>query len=132
MIISDTIKFGSRKWRVNVKNTCFLERSNRGHQTFFGVLLIMSCATAVNDFLGVLCANFGVSCSTKCSTMWTRNFFVSLLSSNDFQCYDHFVSYVTTTSVSHNVCDHIFHWFVGLIFNFHKHYININTDEIQY
>ena len=69
----------------------------------FGVLSIMPCATAVNDFLGVLCATFGVSCSTKCSTMWTRNFFVSLLSSIDFQCYDHFVSYVTITFVSHNV-----------------------------
>ena len=68
-----------------------------------GVLSIMPCATAVNDFLGVLCATFGVSCSTKCSTMWTQNFFMSLLSSMDFQCYDHFVSYVTTTFVSHNV-----------------------------
>ena len=48
---------------------------------FSGVLSIMPCATAVNNFLGVLCATFGVSCSTKCSTMWTLNFFVSLLSS---------------------------------------------------
>ena len=86
-----------------MKNTCFLERSNRGLQIFLGVLSIMPCATAVNNFLGVLCATFGVSCSTKCSTIWTRNFFVSLLSSIDFQCYDHFVSYVTTTFVSHNV-----------------------------
>ena len=69
---------------------------------FFVVLSIMPCATAVNDFLGVLCSTFGVSCSTKCSTLWTQNFFVSLLSSIDF-CYDHFVSYVTTTFVSHNV-----------------------------
>ena len=81
----------------------YVERSNIGHQMFFGVLSIMPCATAVNDFLGVLCAAFGVSCSTKCTTMWTRNFFVSLLSSIDFQCYDHFVSYVTTTFVFHNV-----------------------------
>ena len=86
-----------------MKNMCLLERPNRGHQMFFGVLSIMPCATAVNDFLGVLCATFGVSCSTKCSTMWTRKFFVSLLSSIDFQCYDHFVSYFTTTFVSHNV-----------------------------
>ena len=35
---------------------------------FFGVLSIMPCATAVDDFLVVLCATFGVSCSTKCST----------------------------------------------------------------
>ena len=48
-----------------MKNTCFLEQSNTGHQMFFGVLSIMPCATAVNDFLGVLCATFGVSCSTK-------------------------------------------------------------------
>ena len=42
----------------------------------FGVLSIMPCATAVDDFLGVLCATFGIdSCSTKCSAMWTRNFF---------------------------------------------------------
>ena len=74
----------------------FLERSNRGHQMFFGVLSIMPCATAVNNFLGVLCATFGVSCSTKCST-WTQIFFLSLLSSIDFQCYDHFVSYDVTT-----------------------------------
>ena len=46
---------------------------------------------------------FFVSCSTKCSTMWTQNVFVSLLSSIDFQCYNHLVSYVTTTFVSHNV-----------------------------
>ena len=81
----------------------FLERSNRGHQICFGVLSIMPRSTAMNDFLGVLCATFGGLCSTECSTMWTRNFFVSLLSSIDFQCYDHFVSYVTTTFVSHNV-----------------------------
>ena len=56
-----------------MKNTCFLERSNRGHQMFFGVLSIMPCATAVDDFLGVLCATFGVSCST----MWTRIFLFS-------------------------------------------------------
>ena len=61
MIISHTIKFGSREWRINVKNRCFLERSNR------------------------------------------VNVFVSLLSSIDLQCYDHLVSYVTTTFVSHNV-----------------------------
>ena len=67
---------------------------------FFGVLSKLPCATAVKDFLGVLCATFGVSCSTKCSTMWTHIFFVSLLSSIDFQCY---VSYVMTTFVSHNV-----------------------------
>ena len=81
----------------------FLEQSNRGHQMFFVVLSIMPCATAVNDFLGVLCATFGVSCSTKCSTMWIQIFFVSLLSSIDFQCYDHFVSCVMITFVSHNV-----------------------------
>ena len=56
---------------------------------FFGVLSIMPCATAVNYFLGVLCATIGVSCSTKCMTRWTRNCLVSLLSSIDFQCYDH-------------------------------------------
>ena len=33
----------------------FLERSNRGHQMFFGVLSIMSCTTAV-------CMIFLVSC----------------------------------------------------------------------
>ena len=77
----------------------FLERSNRGHQRFFGVLSIMPCAITVNDFLDVLCATIGVSCSTKCSTMWTRVLTYSI----DFQCYDHFVSYVTTTFVSHNV-----------------------------
>ena len=74
-----------------MKNKCSIERSNR--------LSIMPCATAMNDFLGVLCATFGVSCST----MWTQNFFVSLLSSIDFQFYDHFVSYVTTTFMSHNI-----------------------------
>ena len=81
----------------------FLERSNRGHQMFFGVLSKMPCATAVNDLFGVLCATFGVSCSTECTTMWTETFFVSLLSSIHFQCYNHFVSYVKTAFVSHNV-----------------------------
>ena len=87
----------------------------------FGFLSIMPCANAVNDFLGVLCATFGVSCSTKCSTMWTRNFIVSSLSSIDFQrpfrvlCYDHF-------RVSQCFVIITFHWFVdlGLISNFHK------------
>ena len=66
---------------------------------FFGVLSIMPCATAVDGFLGVLCATIGVSCSI----IWTRFFFVSLLSSIDFQYYDHSVSDVMTTFVSHNV-----------------------------
>ena len=103
-----------------MKNTYFLERSNRGHQMFFSVLSIMPCTTAVNDFLGVLCATFGVSCSTKCSTIWTQNFFVSLLSSIDFNvtticvlCYDHF-------HVSQCFVIITFHWFVGLISNIHK------------
>ena len=86
-----------------MKKYAFLERSNSGHQMFFGVLSIMLCATAVDDFFGVLCATICVSCSTKYSTMWTRNFFVSSLSIIDFQCYDHLVSYVTITFVSHNV-----------------------------
>ena len=69
MIISHTIKFGSRKWRINVKNMCFFRTVEQRTPNVFGVLSIMPCATAVNDFLGVLCATFGVSCSTKCSTM---------------------------------------------------------------
>ena len=77
---------------LKCKKYVFLERSNREHHMFFGVLSIMPCATAVNNFLGVLCAAIGVSSSAKCSIMWTRNFFVSLLSSIDFQCYDHLVS----------------------------------------
>ena len=70
---------------------------------FLGVHSKMPCATAVIDFLGVLCATIGVSCLTKCSTMWTHNFFMASLFSIDFQCYDYLVSYVTTTSVPHNV-----------------------------
>ena len=88
--------------------TCFLERSSRGHQMLFGVLSIMSCATAVNDFLGVLCATFGVSCSTKCSTMWTRNFFVSLLCSIDFQCYTISCPMLRPLSCLTKFCDHNF------------------------
>ena len=77
MIISHTIKFGSRKWRINVKKYVFLERPNRGQLIFIGVISIMPCATAVYDFLGVMCATIGVSCST----MRTQIFFVTLLSS---------------------------------------------------
>ena len=85
---------------------------------FLSVLSIMPCATAVNDFLGVLCATFGVSFSTKCSI-------VSLLSIIDFQfsifnlrpfrvlCYDH-------SRVSQCFVIITIHWFVGLISNFHK------------
>ena len=69
-----------------MKNTCFLERSSREHQIVSGFCSIMPCATTVNDFFDVLCATFDVSCSTKCSIMWTQNFVVSLLSSIDFQC----------------------------------------------
>ena len=63
---------------------------------FFGVLSIMPCATAVNDF---------PVCDLRCLMFdhVITIFFVTLLSSIDFQCYDHFVSYVTTTFVSHNV-----------------------------
>ena len=131
MIISHTIKFGSRKWRINVKNTCFLERSNTGHQMFFGVLSIMPCATAVNDFLGVLCATL-VSHIRPNVRPCEHEIFVSLLSTIDFQCYDHFVSYVTTTFVSHNVCDHNFSLVFRFILQFSQNYINIDTDEIQH
>ena len=80
------------------ENTRFLERSNRGLQMFFGVLSIMPCATAVNDFLGC------PVCDLWC-LMFDQMFdhVDTLLSSIDFQCYDHFVSYVATTFVSHNV-----------------------------
>ena len=74
MIISHTIKFGG----INVKNTCLLDRANKGHQVFFGVLSIMSCATAVNDFFGVPCATIGVSCSTKCYDHVDTIFFILL------------------------------------------------------
>ena len=55
-------------------------------QLFFGVLSKMPCATAVNDFLGVLCATIGVSCSTKCSTMWTRIFLVLIFNVTAIWC----------------------------------------------
>ena len=115
-----------------MKNTCFLEQSNRGHQMFFGVLSIMPCATAVNDFLGVLCATFGVSCSTKCSTMWTRNFFVSLLSSIDFNVTTISCPMLRPLSCLTMFCDHNFSLVCRFILQFSQNYINIDTDESQH
>ena len=72
---------------------------------FFGVLSIMSCATAVNDFLGVLCATF-----------FSRPYFlvsISMLRQFRVLCYDHF-------RVSQCFVMITFHWFVGLITNFHE------------
>ena len=129
---SHPIKFGSRKWRVNVKNTCFLERSNRGHQMFFGVLSIMPCATAVNDFLGVLCATFGVSCSDKCSTIWTQFFFVSPLPSIDFNVTTISCSMLRPLSCLTMFCDHNFSLVCRFHLHFSQNYININTDETQH
>ena len=127
MIISRTIKFGSRKWRINVKNMCFLEQSNKGHQMFFGVLSIMPCTTAVNDFLGVLCATFGVSCST----MWTRNFFVSFLVLN-FNVTTISCPMLRPLSCLTMFCDHIFSLVSRFNLQFSQFYMNIDTDEIQH
>ena len=132
MIISHTIKFGSGKWRINVKNTCFLERSNSGHQMFFGVLSIMPYATAVNDFLGVLCATFGVSCSTKCSPMWTRNFFVSLLCSIHFNVTTISCPVLRPLSCLTMVCDHNFPLVCRFNLKFLQNYLKMDTDEIQH
>ena len=127
IIISHTIKFGSRKLRINV----FLERSNRGHQIFFGVLSIMPCATAVNDFLGVLCATFGVSCSTKCSTMWTRFFFpyclVFIFNVMTISC-----PMLRPLSCLTMFCAHNFSLMCRFNLQFLQNYINIDTDEIQH
>ena len=130
MIISYTIKFGSRKWRINVKNTCFLERSNSGHQMFFGVLSIMPCVTAVNDFLGVLCATFGVSCSTKCSTIWTRIVFVSLLSGIDFNVTTISCPMLRPLSCLTMFCDHNISLVCRFNLKFSQNYLNMDTDEI--
>ena len=99
---------------------------------FLGVLSIMSCAIAVNDF-GVLCATIGVSCSIRCSTMWTRKCFVSSPSSIDFQCYDHFVSYMLRPlSCLTMFCDHNFSRIRRFNLQFSQDYINIGTYEIQH
>ena len=113
MIISQTFKFGSRKCRINVKNTCFYNCRTE----HFGVLSIIPCATAVNDILGALC-------STLCSIMWTRNFFVSLLSSIDYNVRTISCPMLRPLSVFSLVCR----------FNhqFSQHYINKDTDEIQH
>ena len=132
MIISHTIKFENRKWRINVKNTCFLERSNRGHRMFFGVLSIMPIMSIMNDFLGVLCATFGVSCSTKCSTMWTRNFLVSLLSSIDFNVTTISCPMLRPLSCLTIFCDHNFSLVRRFNLQFSQNYINIDTDEIKH
>ena len=125
MIISHTIKFGSRKCRIIVKNTCFLQRSNSGHQMFFGVLSIMPCATAVNDFLGV-------SCSTKYSTMWTRIFFVSLLSSIDFNVTTISCPMLRPLSCLTMFCDHNFSLVCRFNLKFSQNYLNMDAAEIQH
>ena len=115
-----------------MKNTCFLKRSNGRHQMFFCVLSIMLCATAVNDFLGVLCATFGVSCSTKCSTMWAQIFFVSLLSSIDLNVTTISCPMLRPLSCLTMFCDHNFSLVCMFNLQYSQNYINIDTDEIQH
>ena len=99
---------------------------------FFCVLSVMPCATAVNDFLGVLYATFDVSCSTKCSTMWTRFFFVSSLSSIDFNVTTISCPMLRPLSCLTMFCDHNFSLVCRCNLQFSQHYINIDTDEIQH
>ena len=99
---------------------------------FFGVLSIMLCAPAVNDFLGVLCATFGVSCSTKCSTMWTQKNFVSLLSSIDLNVTTISCPLLRPLSCLTMFCDHNFSLVCKFNLQFSQKYINIDTDEIQH
>ena len=131
MIISYTIKCGSRKWRINRKNTCFFRTVEQRTPNVFWCPLNNVSATAVNDFLGVLCATFGVSCSTKCSTMWTRNFFVSLLSSIDFNVTTISCPMLRPLSCLTMLCDHNLSLVCRFNFKFSQNYINIGTDEIQ-
>ena len=69
----------------------------------FGVRSIKPCATAVKEFLGVMCWTIGVSCLTKCSNMWTLIF---LLSSIDFQCYYHWCPMLQPLLCLAMFCDH--------------------------
>ena len=129
MIISRTIKSGNRKWRINVTKRVFRRVAQRTPHVF-GALSIMSCATAVNDFLGVLCATIGVSCSNKCSTMWTRIVSVSLLSSINFLCYDHWCPMLRPLScVTIFFCDHNFSLICRFRpnFKFSQNYLIIDT-----
>ena len=111
-------------WKIHVFRTVEQRTSN-----VFGVLSIMP-----NDFFGVLCATFGVSCLPKCSTMWTRHFFVSLLPSIYFQCYDHFVyrTMLRPLSCLTMFCDHNFSLVCRFNLQFSQNYINIDTYEIQH
>ena len=62
-----------------------------------------------------------------------RNFFVSLLSSIDSQCYDHFVSYMLRPLLCLTMfCDHNFSLVCRFNLQFSQNYINIDTDEIQH
>ena len=99
---------------------------------FFGVLSIMPCATAVNDFLGVLCATFGVSWSTKCSNIWTRIFFVYLLSSIDLNVKTISCPMLRPLSCLTMFCGDNFSLVCRFNLQFSQNYINIATDEIQH
>ena len=59
-------------------------------------------------------------------------FFVSLLSSIDFQCYDHLVSLLRPLSCLTRFCDHNFSLICRFKLQFSQNYINIDTDETQY
>ena len=115
-----------------MENKCFLERSDRGHQMCFGVISLMLCATAVNDFLGVLCATNGVSCSTKCSTMWTRIFLCPYFPVLIFNVTTISCPMLRPFSCLTMFCDHNFQGFYRVNLQFSEKYINIDTDEIHH
>ena len=119
---SHTIKFGSRKWKI-IRVFRTVEKKT---PMFFGVLLIMPCATAVNDFLGVLCATFGVSCSNECSTM-RQNFLVLIFNVTTISC-----PMLRPLLCLTMFCDHNFSLVCWFNLPFSQHYINIDTDKIQH
>ena len=128
MIISHTNKFGGRKWGINVKNTCLLERSSRG----FGVLSIMLCATAVNDFI-VFCVRPLVShvrpnvrpCGHEIFSC--PYFLVLIFNVTTISCL-----MLRPLSCLTTFCVYNFSLVCRFNLQFSQNYINIDTDEIQH
>ena len=113
MIISHTIQFGSRKWRINLKNTCFLECHVRPQWIIFLVSCVRPLVSHVRP-----CGHGIISCPYSLVLIFN----VTIIS----------CSMLRPLSCLTMFCDHNFSLLCGFHLQFSQNYINIDTDEIQH
>ena len=112
------------------KKYVFLERSNREHQMFFGVLSIMPCATAVNNFLGVPCAVRPNVQSCGHEFFLCLYFLVLIFNVMTIWCPSN--SMLRPLSSLTMFYGRSFSLICRCKLKFSQNYINIDTDEIQH